>query len=424
MFPSENEEPLMNTKRMACIHAALVLAIGLAMASGARCAFASGIGEGSDLEIGGPGKGNGKMLWLRDLQFDSHDVLYALDSASDQNTHRVFTGNLLVQKFDAESGEFLGQISIGETKLGHQDQPSRITIDPHGNIYVAVPAAGVVQRFTAGGVATGDTAIPDASAVAFQPFGDEGRILVGTASRKNNQWLNVDTLETLTPDGAAGPALKLSRPITDIEDIRCDSAGNIYVLAGLHQIFTFSPDGTLRKIIGGGTELRLEDGSELYDSVAIDSHRNVYSMTWGNPSALARFDPDVTSVTMHKGQFHWADAWFGGTVVAIDQKDRVWVGAPGNTSGNAKYHYRPCIIRLKPDYLDATTNGVTTSSARILGLNLQATCKLPYNVSTTLAPTDVDFVVVAGNRQVHNMDVTWHAYDLWKNSVASGTFSL
>ena len=67
--------------------------------------------------------------------------------------------------------------------------------------------------------------------------------------------------------------------------MRCDHDGNIYMLAGTDQLFIYDADGKLKKIIGGGTELPCRTAVELYDSVAVDSHDNVYSMSWGNPGS-------------------------------------------------------------------------------------------------------------------------------------------
>ena len=109
-------------------------------------------------------------------------------------------------------------------------------------------------------------------------------------------------------------------------------------------------------------------------------------------------------------------------MLAVDRRNRLWAAVGGSRIGDAKYHYRPCIIRLVDNFLDPSVNGVTSRSTRLLGLHLAATCSLPQNASTKLEPTSIDFVVQPGDRQINNLDVSWVVYDLWKHPVAQGRF--
>ena len=104
--------------------------LGLALLLGSSSTLlASGKGEDSDIEIGGPGNGNGKFNRLADLTFDNKGVLYVLDSGTTDTADREFAGNMVVQKFDGDTGQFIGQISIREQELGDLDQPQRLAVD-------------------------------------------------------------------------------------------------------------------------------------------------------------------------------------------------------------------------------------------------------------------------------------------------------
>ena len=144
-----------------------------------------------------------------------------------------------------------------------------------------------MQSFKADGTRRDDVKVPR-QACRFQP--GKGRVLIATASQADGKWVATPQLQTMTTDGKLGEPITLSRPVGNIQFMRCDHDGDIYMLAGTNQLFIYDADGKLKKIIGGGTELRLQDGSELYDSVAVDSHDNVYSMS-GQPRALTRSIP-------------------------------------------------------------------------------------------------------------------------------------
>ena len=59
-----------------------------------------------------------------------------------------------------------------------------------------------------------------------------------------------------------------------------------------------------------------------------------------------------------------------------------------------------------------------------LGFVASLTCDLPSNVTQTLDPIKGEFVVAAGVRHVHSVDVAWHVYDYFKKEVAGGTFKV
>lgn len=354
-------------------------------------------GEGSDLEIGGPGAGEGKFAFVRDIAFDKKNILYVLDSASTDNKQRSLTGNLLIQKFDSITGKFIAQFPISNEHLGDRNQPTRLAIDQSGIIDVAVPSAGLIEQLDPNGRMMRDVVVPHISAIALQSIAGSEHLLLATAHREGSQWIPMTELKTLLPDGTFGPTLALSHSVTDSQYMKCDSQGNICILGGVNQVYKFDPQGKLIRIMGGGTSLRLTDGSELIHSVAVDSVGNVYSMTPGNPGFVTRFDPNFTTLIQRQGQFHWADAWQD-CILSTDHQNHLWVAVTGNTLGDSKYHYRPCIIRLVPDFLDPSVSGVTAGSTRLLGLNLAATASLPANVSSSTTPPPADSSNTAGKQ--------------------------
>src|SRR5947209_13638241 len=72
------------------------------------------LGEGSELEIGGPGAGKGKFNLVTDIAFDAKNQLYVLDGVRPEKGGLI--GNGLVQKFD-NNGRFLGEFSVIDPKF-------------------------------------------------------------------------------------------------------------------------------------------------------------------------------------------------------------------------------------------------------------------------------------------------------------------
>jgi hypothetical protein len=70
-------------------------------------------------------------------------------------------------------------------------------------------------------------------------------------------------------------SLNLARSLTSTVDLTTDKDGNFYLLAKINQIYKFSPQGQLLRIIGAGTNLgnnsTNKDGSEPLHTVAVDS---------------------------------------------------------------------------------------------------------------------------------------------------------
>ena len=389
----------------------------------APLARGAGPGEGADIEIGGPGGGQGKFSKLADITFGPDDHLYVLDGAERRDD--AWVGNLLVQEFD-NSGKFLRQFSLRDDQLAGKNAPARIAVDSRGHVYVTFPDAGRVREYAPDGELVHDYEVRRACAIAVRTVGGKEEVLVAARHLKREEPIaEFDRFQC--SDAELGPPLKLSHPIADCADLAADRQGNLYAQAATNQVYKFGPDGKRLTAIGGGTNLRLEDGSELIHTVAVDAAGHIYSITWGNPGIVTRFDPGVTTVTQHRGEFYWFDPWgthSGYTPFAVDGKNRLWIGSVGNNDGKDRYHFRPCVLRTKENFLDPDTNQATVTSALTLGLNLAVETPLPYHVAYALAPVSADLVVKAGVRRLHQAVVTWNVYDTWKNPVAGGRFDL
>lgn len=401
-----------------------VLAAALApLALAAPVARAAGLGEGADLEIGGPGAGEGKFAQLADIAFGPEDHLYVLDGAEKEKDQ--WAGNLLVQEFD-NAGKFLRQFSIRDDDLAGKNAPARIAVDSRGHVYVTFPDANLVREYAPDGAVVRDHEIRRAFALAVRTVGGKEEVVVAARPLKREEPIAaLDRFQV--SDAELSAPIALGRPIADCADLAADRRGNLYAQAATNQVYKFDPAGKLLEVIGGGTGERLEDGSELLHTVAVDSAGRIYSVTWGNPGKVTRFDAAVATVTQHVGQFSWFDPWgthSGHTPFAVDGKDRLWVGSVGRNDGKDRYHFRPCVLRTKADFLDPETNQATVASALGLGLNLAIETPLPYHVAYDLAPVAADLVVKAGVRRVRQAAVTWNVYDIYKTKIAGGRFDL
>ena len=395
---------------------------------------AAQLGEGSDLELGGEGTGNGKFKEVADITFDSANNLYVLDGFSYENKEKKRTGNGLVQKFDG-SGKFVSQFPVLLDALGDKNQPSHIAVDGKGNVYVTQPRASLVQQFAPDGTALKTFDIPQAQAISVWTSGGKERIaVVGSRNeivKGKWAWLGGDSIYCIDSGGNLEPPIQLPRQLTDVHSMCCDANGNFYILASVNQIYMFDAAGKLLKTIGAGTQTRAEDGSELLHSVAVDSKGNIYAMAFGNPGHVVKFDAELKTVCVREGQFKWADPWSihsRFTPLAIDRQDRLWVAATGLVSPQdpnfSHYHHRPAILRAQSDYLDANAKGVTQRNALLLGLSAAIESKLPYNIAYDLSPVSLELAIKPGNRRVQEIQATYRIHDMYKNEIANGKFDL
>lgn len=391
----------------------------------AATAGAAGKGEGTDVEIGGPGPGQGTFLDLRDITFDPAGHLYVLDGGEFKKDKGGLVGNFLVQKFTGE-GKFVSQFSIRDDALGEKNDPTRLAVDSRGHAYVTQPRADLVREYGPDGRLVRDYPVAGAYAICRRTVGGQEQVVVCARPGKRQEE-PAAALVVIRPDGSLADPVTLGRPLVRVEDLACDARGNLYALAETHQIYQFAPEGKLITVIGGGTHTRIEDGSELLHTVAVDSKGGIHSITWGNPGWITRFDAAVTTVTRRRGQFFWFDPWgthSGYTPFAISPDDRLWIGSVGRSDGKERYHFRPCVLRTEPAFFDPEKSHTAVTSGLVLGLMVAIEVRAPYNVVYDLAPVAVDFVVRPGVRRVSEVDVSYNIYDWLKREVGRGAFAL
>jgi streptogramin lyase len=374
-------------------------------------------GEGSDLEFGHFGEGHGKLSGLMDLKADAQGNLLVLDWGLAQGNRN--SGNGLVQKFDP-SGKFLSQIDLHSDDLKAGFDPARLAVDARGGIWVTQPRAGKIQHFGPDGAPRPTLALPQALAIATH--GERVYVAPGGERQSCGQIAVFDL------DGAPQAPIVLAKPLTNVSAMTADPAGNLWLLANVNQLYRFGPDGALTATLGSGLTTRAQDGSELIHGVTCDSKGNLYTMTWGNPGLVVKFDADLKHVSTREGQFKWADPWSvhsAYTVLATDPQDRLWVGVGGKVlDGTPRYHYKPCVLRTETAFLDPAARGVTVASTLALGLKPSLETPLAYNLGCDLRPLSLTFRVAPANRRVNHVEVVWRAQDSFGAVAGRGQFGL
>lgn len=418
--------------------AVLIIALAACML-GVRAASAQDTtaNEGGDLLIAGNGAAPGQFVELRDITFDAKGVLYALDGAKLDSKTRQIEGNLRIQKFSRE-GKLLGVIDLrdqatGET-LGEKNDPQRLAVDPAGNVYVTQPVAGRVQQFSPDGKFVRSFDIPRAMAVAVTK---EGRVAVVPSRReaiprKGWTWLDGDRIILLPSPGRDQQIIPLGMTLENVLDLATDREGSFYVKAEPNAILKFSAEGKLLKTFGGNPTRRTEDGSEVLHTVAVDSKGNVYTMSWGNPGLVTRFDADGQTVTQRGGQFKWANPWSvhsSYVPLAVDPDDRLWAACTVRPSANdvhrAARPVTPAIIRTKADYLQPASSAVRVTPVRTLGFRASLACPLPERISHEPGKAvPMELIIAPANRNVSAVAARWRAFDAFKNEISAGNIDL
>jgi len=401
---------------------------------------AHALGEGDDLEIAGPGNGPGQFSQIQNLAIDGQNNVYSLEGLHYDAKTQSYTGNGRVQEF-TNDGKFVRQFGVknedlGAASLGSKNNPGRVAVDGSGRVYVTEPDAGQVLEFGPDGTLVKSLTLPHPFAITDWKHDGQDFVAVLEAFREvvpGKGWQNdpATEVDVIDASGNLGTPVPLQQPITSTVAMTADSAGNLYAVADVNQIYKFSPTGKLLKVIGAAANTRNADGSELLHAVAVDSKGNIYSWSWGNPASITMFDPEVTTVTQRAGQFKWADPWSSAgeyAALAIDHNDRLWVAAAEPKDPNSpylhRYHPVPAVLRAVPDFMKPGDPRVQQRSALLLGLVPQITNALPYSIAYDLQPIPLTFTVQPANRQIEQISVDWRVQDTFGTPSASGHFDL
>lgn len=408
---------------------------GLGLALGAAQAQNTTANEGGDVAFGGAGSGAGQFIELRDITFDARGFGYALDGTRINPNNGAREGNLRVQKFDA-TGKILGVLSVAAIALGDKQNPQRVAALRDGTLFVTQPEAGVVQVLGSDGKAVRQVALPNAMAVTAFGSGTSERIAVLPSRRAvvEGRWQNLggDKIVVLAASGAIEREISLERKLEGVQDLTSDRQGNFYAQAEPNAIYKISPEGKMLRTWGGNPTTRNPDGSEVLHTVAVDSKGNVYTMAWGNPGLVTRFDADGLSVTQREGQFQWADAWSlhsGYTPLAIDPSDRLWAGATHRFEKDYVHLQRqraaPAIVRASTDFFEAPANAIKKASLLRLGFRPSLACALPQSIASEAGkPIAMSLSMAASRRAVTSVGARWSVVDASGTPVSSGQLDI
>ena len=288
--------------------------------------------------------------------------------------------------------------------------------------------------------------VPNAKAIAVVKINGQERVVVAPEDRRivNGAWKQLDGDKLLVLNAAATGVertIALPAQYNGIEDLSSDDAGNFYLKAQPNAITKFSPSGQWLKTWGGNSDrdgrARAEDGSQVIHTVAVDGKNNVYTLTWGNPGRLTRFDADGKTVTQRDGQFKWADPWSGNSSyvpLAVDPTTgRLWAGATQRYAPDYVHigiqQPVPAIVRTSADFFDLRLaegiQPVASTPLYKVGYKAQLGSDLPDNVSyEPNKPVTMNYAIPAAARNVDGVKVKWNVVDENNKLIASGSFDL
>jgi hypothetical protein len=231
--------------------------------------------DGFELELGGSGDQPGQFADLRDIAFDGQGQLITVEGPKlTRDRDHQYAGNMRVQKFDA-AGKPLSSFSLADPAFpenpiaGHPHGPAHLAGDAQGDVFVTYPGLNLARKYGPAGDKHADFTIPSANAIVRYPARGPACVAVigGVKQVVGRAWAEDGGKEITLINGEKTTAIPLEREMIGVNDIAADAAGNFYVLASLHTLYKFSPEGKLLRTIGAQTNARATDGSELKTSV-------------------------------------------------------------------------------------------------------------------------------------------------------------
>ena len=359
------------------------------------------------------------------MAFGPGNRLYVLEGRRLEGKDKTPVGNCRVQIFEND-GRWVDSFSVFDPALGEKNDPKRLVVDPHGRVLVSEPErvaqyACTSESGTNRWSLTRTYAVPDAFALTLWRINGQLRVAALGSRYERNRWVGLTNLYRLNPEtGGIEAPMPLSDPVAGAVDLTSDRQGNLYVLGEVNQLYKFDPTGRLLAATGAGTWRRVQDGSELRHSVALDPQGRVYVQAFGN---IVTFDPDFQTVTTQPGQFYWYDNWSphdAYTALAFDENGRFWVAVTGNVALGVRHHFRPAVIRVKADFF----KGLTPASTLTLGFDPAVTVDVSNHVTTALAPITCELAVKKAFRKVKEVRAEYRVYDLGKTEVGHGSLAL
>lgn len=88
----------------------------------------------------------------------------------------------------------------------------------------------------------------------------------------------------------------------------------------------------------------------------------------------------------------------------------MWLATGGASDDKGRYHFRPAVVRLKPDWWQQAASHSTLT----LGLAPASQIALPYGVTNDAKPISADLIVKPAYRRVHALGGSYVVYDIGK----------
>ena len=198
------------------------------------------------VDIGGPGTGDGELLWPCSVALDSEEKVYV----SDQGTHKIMMYE--------NDGTFLGKWGTASPGDGELNTPNGIAFDSEDNLHVVDARNSRVQKFTKDGKFLAKFGSYGSGKGQFNmPWGlalDKGdNVYVADTNNDRVQKFSPDGQYTATFGRSGTGKGELTRP----SDVAVDKDGDVYVCDwGNNRVHVYNSEGNfLVTFIGDAKEL-------------------------------------------------------------------------------------------------------------------------------------------------------------------------
>lgn len=396
------------------------------------------LATGEDLIFGGPGTGDGKFSgYVRGLDTDASGNIYVLDGGTVSATGET-AGGFRVQRFNSYGG-YQMQFSVYDPMLGINNTPTRIAVSDSGEVFVLITQANQVRRYSKGAL-TATYAVTTAQPILYQDSDSQTsnaggiyfRYVYGIPYLFVTQ-SNGATVRKINTSSGVGSNITLSRRIKSSTDLCVGFNGELYILGtdavtnGQNLILCYNSAGVWQRSIGSGVFDRSASGFKTGDvarhCLEMDQQGNLYSVGPDNEAKIFKYALSEGTIYYRQGEFAFGDPYSihgNDLYMATDRAGRVYCLTTHSDSGLSTRRASPAVVRLIPSYF--TTSPTRQLSA--IGLGVAFENNTPYNISYNLQPIPYEFVIKAATRPVHTLAVRYRAYDMNKNVVNAGTFTL